>query len=179
MSDTAATPQAGTLSPPPVGQPGNGKAPGPDVDEPRSPVRKVVLGFFLVLLVVGLALLIAFFDATRHWVALHTGIINGGPDHYYNFWSGFGSDLGEATLITAVGVGVYTGVRKVNCHSKGCWRIGHHALEGTPYILCRHHHPGVPSRGASHEYILEEHRKFKEAREAKEAVEGRQGSPRS
>jgi len=130
-------------------------------------VRKVVLGVLLVVFVVGLALIIAFFGALRHWVALHTGIINGGPDHYYNFWSGFGSDLGEATLITAVGVGVYTGVRKVNCHTKGCWRIGHHALEGTPYILCRHHHPGVPSTGATHERILEEHRRFMEATEAR------------
>ena len=96
-------------------------------------------------------------------MALHTGTLHGGPDLYYNFWSGFGSDLGEATLISAVGVGVYTGVRKVNCHTKGCWRIGHHALDGTPYILCRHHHPEVPTRGASHEHILEQHRKHKEA----------------
>ena len=64
---------------------------------------------------------------------------------------------------------MYTGVRKVNCHTKGCWRIGHHVLEGTPYILCRHHHPGVPTKGASHEHILEQHRKFKEDKEAREA----------
>jgi hypothetical protein len=113
--------------------------------------------------VVGIALIIAFFDALRHWLALHTGTLHGGPDLYYNFWSGFGSDLGEATLISAVGIGVYTGARKVNCHTKGCWRIGHHALEGTPYILCRHHHPDVPTKGASHEHILQQHQKFKEA----------------
>ncbi len=98
----------------------------------------------------------------RHWAAVHTGTLNeSGP--YYGFWSGFGSDLGEATLITAVGIGVYTGVRKVNCHTKGCWRISHHALEGTPYHLCRHHHPDVPTKGASHEQILEQHRKYLEA----------------
>ena len=94
-------------------------------------------------------------------VALHTGTIHGGPDLYYNFWSGFGSDLGEATLISAVSVGVYTGVRKVNCHTKGRWRIGHHALDGTPYILCKHHHPEVPNHGATHEHILAQHHKFK------------------
>jgi hypothetical protein len=171
MSDPVATPQAATTPPAPVTQTGNVQAPPQDADEGASPVRKIVLGLFLVLFVVGLALLIAFFDAIRHWVALHTGIINGGPDHYYNFWSGFGSDLGEATLITAVGVGVYTGVRKVNCHSKGCWRIGHHALEGTPYILCRHHHPGVPSGGATHEHILEQHRKYKEAQQGRQEVQ--------
>ena len=138
-------------------------------DEGRTPARKIVLGMLIVLLVMAIALLIAFFSAARHWFALHTGILHGGPDQYYNFWSGFGSDLGEATLISAVGIGVYTGVRKVNCHTKGCWRIGHHVLEGTPYILCRHHHPGVPTSGASHEHILEQHRKYKEAKEAREA----------
>jgi hypothetical protein len=131
----------------------------------------VVLVPLLVVVVVGIALIILFFDAVRHWVALHTGITHGGPDPFYNFWSGFGSDLGEATLITAVAVGVYTGVRRVNCHTKGCWRIGHHPLDGTPYILCRHHHPGVPNNGATHEHILEQHRKYKEAKEAEEAAQ--------
>ena len=124
--------------------------------------RRLGLGLFLLLLVVGIALLAAFFGVVRHWLALHTGTLHGGPDLYYNFWSGFGSDLGEATLISAVGIGVYTGVRKVNCHTKGCWRIGHHQLDGTPYILCRHHHPEVPTKGASHQHILEQHRKYKE-----------------
>ena len=128
--------------------------------------RRLGLGLFLLLLVLGIALLIAFFGVVRHWLALHTGTLHGGPDLHYNFWSGFGSDLGEATLISAVGIGVYTGVRKVNCHTKGCWRIGHHPLDGTPYILCRHHHPDVPTKGASHEHILEQHRKCKEAKEA-------------
>jgi hypothetical protein len=171
MSDpaaTAATNQAGTPQAAATTQ-RNGNRSIPDADlGGASPVKKVVLGLVLVLCVLGLALLIAFFDGVRHWIALHTGTLHGGPDLYYNFWSGFGSDLGEATLITAVGLGVYTGFRKVNCHSKGCWRIGHHPLEGTPYILCRHHHPNVPNRGASHEHILEQHRKFKEAREARQ-----------
>ena len=82
----------------------------------------------------------------------------------------FRLDLGEATLISAVGVGVYTGVRKVNCHTKGCWRIGHHALEGTPYILCRHHHPEVPNHGATHEHILAQHQTFKLNKEATHAL---------
>jgi len=140
-----------------------GAGAGGDFEAGRSPARKFILLVLLILFVVAIALVIAFFDAVRHWLALHTGTLHGGPDLYYNFWSGFGADLGEATLISAVGIGVYTGVRKVNCHTKGCWRIGHHALEGTPYILCRHHHPGVPARGASHEHILEQHRKYKEA----------------
>jgi hypothetical protein len=166
MSDSSTTARADPSVSPPVASNGAG-------NDPTAPgtgrTRKVVLGLVIVLLIVGIALIIAFFAAFRHWLALHTGTLHGGPDLYYNFWSGFGSDLGEATLITAVGVGVYTGVRKVNCHTKGCWRIGHHVLEGTPYILCRHHHPGVPTKGATHEHILEQHRQFKEAKEAREA----------
>jgi hypothetical protein len=157
--DATQNPSTSTSSP--LAQNGVGASSEAETD-PR-PTRKWVHGLLIILLVVGIALMIAFFDALRHWLALHTGTLHGGPDLYYNFWSGFGSDLGEATLISAVGIGVYTGVRKVNCHTKGCWRIGHHALEGTPYILCRHHHPDVPTKGASHEHILEQHRKFKEA----------------
>ena len=161
--DPAATTQGppSSASPPPAQSGAVGAEAGPE----PSPKRRWILGLFLILLVVGIALVIAFFDAVRHWVALHTGTLHGGPDLYYNFWSGFGSDLGEATLISAVGIGVYTGVRKVNCHTKGCWRIGHHPLDGTPYILCRHHHPGVPNKGASHEHILEQHRRYKEAQQ--------------
>src|SRR5665213_623593 len=142
----------------------NGVGVGSEPETDRSPTRKWVLGLLLILLVVGIALIIAFFGAVRHWLALHTGTLHGGPDLYYNFWSGFGSDLGEATLISAVGIGVYTGARKVNCHTRGCWRIGHHSLEGTPYHLCKHHHPDVPVEGASIEHILEQHRKYKEAK---------------
>ena len=170
MSDPAVTTQAGASPAAPMTQTGSGDTSVPNADIGGSnPAKRIGLGLFLVLCVVGLAFLIAFFAAVRHWLALHTGTLHGGPDLYYNFWSGFGSDLGEATLITAVGVGVYTGVRKVNCHTKGCWRIGHHTLEGTPYILCRKHHPYVPTKGASHEHILEQHRKFKEASEARQA----------
>lgn len=131
-----------------------------------------LLGLLAAFVVATVVIIVS--DALRNWFEFHTGIVNGGPDPYYNFWSGFGSDLGEATLISAVAIGVYTGVRKVNCHTKRCWRIGHHQLEGTPYILCRHHHPGVPNEGASHEHILREHHKHKLAQAA-----AQQGRPQS
>jgi hypothetical protein len=116
---------------------------------PTSSGNKVAWVIGIVILILGIALMIGFYFVVRHWFALPTGTLHGGPDIYYNFWSGFGSDLGEATLISAVWVGVYTGVRKVNCHTKSCWRIGHHPLDGTPYVLCRHHHPDVPNHGAT------------------------------
>jgi len=152
------------LSSAPAAPVGSGDGAGADPDTAPIPVKKWIWGLLILVLIVGIALIIAFFAALRHWFALHTGTLHGGPDLYYNFWSGFGSDLGEATLISAVGIGVYTGVRKVNCHTKRCWRIGHHPLDGTPYILCRHHHPGVPTKGATHEHILEQHRKAQEAK---------------
>jgi hypothetical protein len=116
-------------------------------------VRKLFVAFIVAAGVAGIALIVLFFAFLRHWIAVHSGTSDE-SGIYYAFWSGFGADLGEVTLITAVGLGVYTGARKVNCHTKGCWRIGHHPLENTPYILCRHHHPDVPSGGATHEQIL-------------------------
>jgi hypothetical protein len=124
-------------------------------------VKRFVFWILGAALVVGVILIVGNFDVVRHWLAVHTGTVNeSGP--FYGFWSGFGSDIGEATLIGAVSVGVYTGARKVNCHTKGCWRIGHHPLEGTPYHLCKHHHPDVPVEGASIEHILAQHKKFKD-----------------
>jgi len=68
-----------------------------------------------------------------HWLAVHTGTVDeAGP--YYGFWSGFGSDLGEVTLLAAV-LGLW---HRHNCHDKGCWRIGRHVVDGTPW--CNRHH---------------------------------------
>ena len=62
------------------------------------------------------------FFIIRHWLAVHTGtyIPPGQYSDWYNFWSGFGSDVGEATIVVAV-VGWY----KTNqCHVDGCHKIG-------------------------------------------------------
>ena len=70
-----------------------------------------------------------------HWFQVHTGTINeSGP--YYGFWSGFGSDLGEATIV----VGIVATWRHHNCHVKGCARLGRQ-VPGTPYLACPKHHP--------------------------------------
>ena len=165
-----ATDNSGTPSgePAPEAVPAASVSHGEQYFPPEEPRVGASTLWLVLAVVVGALVVLALVDGSvRHWLALHTGIIHGGPDQYYNFWSGFGSDLGEATLISAVAIGVYTGVRKVNCHTKGCWRIGRHPLEGTPYVLCRHHHPHVPSGGATHEHILEQHRRYKEAQAAK------------
>lgn len=70
-----------------------------------------------------------------HWFEVHTGTVNeSGP--YYGFFSGFGSDIGEVTLIAAL-CGAF---RHHNCHVKGCLRLGR-PVEGTPYLACPTHHP--------------------------------------
>jgi hypothetical protein len=172
MAETTDAPRPESSAP--QAQSGNGATSGGNTIVPTFPSdgsgNRVVWLMGLLIVILVLALAIGFIGAFRHWFALHTGTIHGGPDVYYNFWSGFGSDLGEATLISAVSVGVYAGVRKVNCHTKGCWRIGHHPLEGTPYILCRHHHPEVPNQGATHEHILAQHQKFKLEKEAQKTA---------
>lgn len=174
MTETGSPAPQTKASEPPDASTGGGAPSGTDSSvpspafAPTSTGNMVPVVIGLVVLILAIALLIAFFGALRHWFALHTGTLHGGPDIYYNFWSGFGSDLGEATLISAVGVGVYTGARKVNCHTKGCWRIGHHPLDGTPYILCRHHHPDVPNDGATHEHILAQHHKYTRSKEAEQ-----------
>jgi len=53
---------------------------------------------------------------------------------WYAWWSGAGSDFGELTLI-GLAYGAY---RKHQCHNKGCWRIGRHQVDGTPW--CNQHH---------------------------------------
>jgi hypothetical protein len=56
---------------------------------------------------------------------------------WYNFWSGFGADLGEVAFFGAA-IGVY---RKHNCHVHGCWRIAKQQVVGTSWMVCHKHHP--------------------------------------
>jgi hypothetical protein len=72
---------------------------------------------------------------------------------FYGFWSGAGSDIGELALVGAV-LGM---IRVHNCHVKGCFRIGHHPVDGTPYKVCRVHHPGVPDGGATAQHVADAH----------------------
>lgn len=98
-----------------------------------------------------------FFTSLWWWIEVRTGTVNE-PGAYYGFFSGFGSDLGEVTLLAGV-VAVY---RHHNCHTKGCWRLAKHEVAGTPYKVCRHCHPTIPKRAPTlnelHE-LHEAHRK--------------------
>jgi len=90
----------------------------------------------LLLIVCVVAVLLGVWhDVSFHWFEVHTGTVNeSGP--YYGFWSGFGSDVGEATLVA----GLFAAWRHHSCHVRGCARLGRQ-VQGTPYLACPKHHP--------------------------------------
>ena len=99
--------------------------------------------------------------ALQHWLAVHTGTINeAGP--YYGFFSGFGSDLGEVTIVG----GMFAIYRKHNCHARWCWRFGRHGFTdeatGLRYQLCRRHHPAHPGRHLHRAHIARIHARNQE-----------------
>ena len=70
-----------------------------------------------------------------HFIVHVLGVDYGFPyghGNWYDFWSGFGSDLSELALLAGV-------FHMVNCHEKGCWRLGHH-VNGT--VVCHKHRKG-------------------------------------
>jgi hypothetical protein len=70
-----------------------------------------------------------------HWILYHLGVTN--PiNQWYNFWSGFGSDLGELLILG----GIIQFFKHHNCHVQGCWRV---KTSNDPTIhapACRKHH---------------------------------------
>jgi hypothetical protein len=73
---------------------------------------------------------------------LHVLGVDNEAGRWYAFWSGFGSDLSEAAIVGAV----LGGYRKHNCHARGCWRIGRHVVDGTPW--CNRHHEDARKTGS-------------------------------
>jgi hypothetical protein len=73
----------------------------------------------------------------------------------YLFWSGIAGSF-------LIGGGIWGTLlhnyRRHNCHARWCPRIGKHPVNGTPYSVCRKHHPRVPDGGASAEHIAEAHK---------------------
>ena len=70
------------------------------------------------------------------WLLHVLGVEPRTPSTTYNFWSGFGSDLAEFTMIGAVW-------HALNCHEDRCWRIGHRVTaeaSGAYVRRCRKHH---------------------------------------
>ena len=92
--------------------------------------------------------LIHWYYQWEHWLSHATGSYDtpagtaAGTPHHYNFFSGFGSDLGYTSIVASVIGAALLQWRMHTCHYKWwCWRHPHHNLEGTPYKLCTRHHP--------------------------------------
>lgn len=101
-----------------------------------------------------------------HAILYFTGTRYYGPtSQWYNFWSGFGSDIAEVAILGGV-IQLY---RKHNCHTTHCLRIAHHKFTdkatGTEYMLCKKHyrqvHPEV-SKIVTIEHIMKLHKANKE-----------------
>ena len=58
----------------------------------------------------------------------------------YQWWSGEGSDIGEAAIIG----GLVAILRRHNCHEYRCWRLAWHPDPETGHPLCKRHHPDHP-----------------------------------
>jgi len=116
------------------------------------------------LAVTALAVLIIWLQHARlagHWLQVHTGTVNE-PGPYYGFWSGFGSDLEEFGILGAIAAGIYSLVKKYNCHEPGCWRVGNHPTADGQFHLCYRHHPDFQGRKPNHELIERLHRQHLE-----------------
>ena len=131
---------------------------------------RVVIAVGLICAVaVLLALWVTHSQQMGSWLQVHTGTINeAGP--YYGFWSGFGSDIEEFGVLGAICAGVYSLIKKYNCHEPGCWRIGQHPAAGGQFLLCYRHHPDYQGKKPTHELIQRLHREHLE-REA--AIHGK------
>jgi hypothetical protein len=109
----------------------------------------------LVIVLMALVILFAFWwNVTgQHWLAIHTGTCpevgscSSGSGAWYGFWSGFGSDLGELTIVAAIALHTKVFWTAHTCRGRWwCWRPGTHRLEGTNYQFCHDHHPDdIPS----------------------------------
>jgi hypothetical protein len=135
---------------------------------PWSPVaRWGLIGSVGVLVLVTAAIVtwIMFPSPVNHWLAVHTGTVNeSGP--YYGFWSGFGSDIAELSILGAIGTAAYQLVKKYNCHEPGCWRVGTHPAAGGQFLLCYHHHPDYQGSKPTHDLIVRLHREHAERQSA-------------
>jgi hypothetical protein len=125
----------------------------------------IAVSVLAALVAAGIILWILNASPVNHWLAVHTGTVNeSGP--YYGFFSGFGSDLAELSILGAIGTGVYQLVKKYNCHEPGCWRVGTHPAAGGQFLLCYRHHPDFLGQRPTHDVIELLHRQHVAQQEA-------------
>jgi hypothetical protein len=116
----------------------------------------------IVLLLFGVPALIVWHDAIWWWIEVHTGTVNeSGP--FYGFFSGFGSDLGEYAILTALTHGLWMHWRSINCHDPDdWWRIGKYPAAGGAFKFCHLHHPDFAGEPPTREHMHRKHREHTE-----------------
>ncbi len=71
----------------------------------------------------------------------------------YNFWSGFGSDFGEATIVIAI----LAWWKHRNCQVAGCWRIHLTHPTDAGHYVCKRHNPSHEGNQLTAEYVQAAH----------------------
>lgn len=71
-------------------------------------------------------------------------IFGGVPGTWNLLWGGVFSCLGFIGALIAL-------YRKHKCHEPRCHRLAKHHVEGTPYTVCRKHHPAIPDKAVKGE----------------------------
>jgi len=133
--------------------------------EAEMRTRLFVLAALVFAISAGVVAWVLNAPSVNHWLAVHTGIADmSGP--YYAFWSGFGADIAEFSLVGTAVTGLYQLNRKFNCHQRGCWRIGTHPAAGGQFLLCARHHPDYQGKKPTRELIEQLHRLHIEREEA-------------
>jgi hypothetical protein len=106
-----------------------------------------------------LAALVAWWWDAGHgqaWLAVQTGTRCGATGVHYCYWSGFGSVMPWVLFsMGSLFAALVLAFRHVNCHVKGCPRVGRFPLAGGEFKVCGHHHPdwegGHPPMRLMHE----------------------------
>jgi hypothetical protein len=98
-----------------------------------------------------------------HWLGHWLGTDNAaGP--VYLFLSGFAGDLGLLAATAAFTFHGFVSYRHKNCHVHRCVRVGHLAVEGTAWVVCRRH---SPTKAPTHAEVVAAHHAAKPTRPPK------------
>lgn len=101
----------------------------------------------------------------QSWMAVHTGVdyCPVPPNMLqsckaYAFWSGFGSVI-PWTLFSMGGLfaGLIVALRRINCHKRGCWRIGRYPIAGGEFKVCGRCQPDWEGKHPPAEYVMSRH----------------------
>ena len=94
-------------------------------------LRRILVLTAILILAAFLAILSLWFHPILVHLSQETGTSNA-SSRAYDFWSGFGSDIGELAILG----GMIQFARRANCHNHGCFRLSLHTT-ADGYRLCR------------------------------------------